>query len=100
MSPGSKIALALLILALLTYLPYHVVKHDSSADYRRLSIEVDRMRAGNEALQGENDRLRHKIASSRTDPQLMERLARDRLLLVRPDELILVFPKESSEVGR
>lgn len=99
MSPGSKITLALFVLGLLTYLPYHVVKHDSGADFKRLSAEVGAMRADNETLSLENDRLREKIQAFRTDPRLLERRARERLLMASPNEVILVFPpKEVREL--
>jgi len=100
-SPGSKIALALFVLGLLTYLPYHVIKHDSGVEYKRLSGEVGSMKAANEALRVENSRLRKHIKSFRTDPRLLERRARERLLMARPDELILVFPsKEEPELPK
>ncbi len=94
MSPGSKIAMALFVLGLLTYLPYHVVKHDSRMEHKRLTVEVDNMKAGNEVLRRENERLRMRIEAIRSDPRLLERRARERLLMAHPEEKILVFPKE------
>lgn len=97
MSPGTKIALALLVLGLLSYLPYHVVKHDSGQEYQRLKAEVEKMKAGNERLREDNTRLRLRIDALRTDPRLLERQARERLLVARPDEKVLIFPPEHSE---
>lgn len=96
MSPGSKIALALFVLGILTYLPYHAFRHDSSQEYLRLAGEVDVMRAGNDQLRQENDDLRRRIDASRSDPRVMERQARERLMLARPDEIILVFPEQDA----
>ena len=95
MSPGSKIAVALLVLGTLTYLPYHAFRHDGE-EYQHLANEVERMREGNEALRIENGELRQRIEASRSDPRVMERQARERLMLARPDELILVFPEQDS----
>ena len=97
MSPGTKIALALLVLGLLSYLPYHVVKHDSGQEYQRLKAEVENMKAGNERLREQNTRLRMRIDALRTDPRLLERQARERLLVARPDETILIFPPDQAQ---
>ncbi len=90
--------MALLTLGLLTYLPYHVIKHDSGVEYQRLASEVDIMKAGNKALERENDRLRARIEAFRTDPRLLERRARERLLVARDEDVILVFPAEDRPV--
>jgi cell division protein FtsB len=92
MSPASRIALALLVLALMVYVPYHVLKNDPTTDYERLQRSVAQMRASNEALKRENQRLeeRHKHLK---DPRLLERHARERLDMIRPNEVLLVFPE-------
>ncbi len=94
MSPGSKIALALFVLGLITYLPYHVVKHDSTAEYERMLGEVEQMRADNQALRLDNQRRERHIRSLNEHPILLERYARERLMLAKPDETILIFPEQ------
>lgn len=94
MSPGSKIALALFVLALMAYLPYYVVKHDSGQEHKQLQARVERMRSDNEAVRRQNERLERHLSNLHEHPGLLERYARERLVLARPDELILVFPEE------
>ncbi|RMG49132.1 MAG: septum formation initiator family protein [Acidobacteria bacterium] len=43
-------------------------------------------------LELENQRLREEIEALQHDPQLIERIAREELNMVRPDELVLSFP--------
>ena len=49
------------------------------------------MREGNEKLFHENQKMRRKIASYKTHPQLVERVAREKLQLARKNELVLIF---------
>jgi cell division protein FtsB len=90
-SPGSKIALALFVLALLTTLPYYIVKHDSAQEHQRLQGEVAQLQTQNDEIRRENTRMEEHLADLQADP---ERYARERLVLARPHEVILSFPEE------
>ncbi len=95
MSPGSKIAVALLVLGTLTYLPYHASRHGGE-EYQHLAIEVQIMRDGHERIRQDTGDLRRRIEASRSDPRVMERQARERLMLARPGDIILVFPEQDA----
>lgn len=99
MSPTSRIAMALLVLALVTTIPYYIVKNRGRAEHQRVAAEVEVMREGNEALRLDNARQRRKLQALRTDPRLIERRARDRLNLARPDDVVLVFEPEVRPVA-
>ena len=90
--------MAFLVVALLTIIPYTVFKRNGREDYHRLQAEVTAMREGNQRFATENRRLRDKIDAYKTDPRLIERMARERLQLARPDDVILIF--EGDEAPR
>jgi cell division protein FtsB len=48
-------------------------------------------------LQLENQRLREEIEALRHDPEVIERIAREELNMLRPDELVLSFPDKAEE---
>ena len=91
MSPTSRIGMAFLVVSLLTIIPYIVFKHNGREDFHRLEAEVETMRKGNEKLFEENQKMRRKITSYKTHPQLVERVAREKLQLARKNELVLIF---------
>ncbi|MEO1271824.1 MAG: septum formation initiator family protein, partial [Myxococcota bacterium] len=82
----------------LTIIPYTVFKRNGREDYHRLQAEVAHMREGNVRFANENRRLSDKIEAYKTDPRLIERMARERLQLARPDEIVLIFeePEEKA----
>ncbi|GEM_PF-867069 len=51
-------------------------------------------------LELENQRLREEIEALQHDPQLIERIAREELNMVRPDELVLSFPQNAEREGK
>ena len=87
--------MAFLVVALLTIIPYTVFKRNGREDYHRLKAEVAQMREGNARFDNENRRLRDKIDAYKTDPRLIERMARERLQLARPGEMVLIFEGNS-----
>jgi cell division protein FtsL len=61
--------------------------------------QVDALRAELEGLRSENARLTAEIASLRTSPRAIERLAREQLGLARPDETVFLI-REEDRAGR
>ncbi len=59
-------------------------------DYERLQQEVRQ-------AQVENERLRQRVNSLKTDPQTIEKEAREQLKYARPGELIYVYPAPKVE---
>ncbi|GBC76963.1 Cell division protein FtsL [bacterium HR08] len=58
------------------------------AEYARMEDEVRRLRL-------ETKRLMEEIQALKTDPEVIERIAREELHMVRPDEMVLSFPEAS-----
>ncbi|MBI3951184.1 MAG: septum formation initiator family protein [Acidobacteria bacterium] len=50
-------------------------------------------------LQLENQQLQEEIEALRNDPEVIERIAREELNMLRPDEIILSFPNKKSEAA-
>jgi cell division protein FtsB len=44
-------------------------------------------------LRLETERLMEEIRALKTDPEVIERIAREELHMVRPDEMVLSFPE-------
>ncbi len=60
------------------------------SDYQRLQKEVEQARA-------ENDRLRQRVKALKTDPEAIEKEAREQLKYAKPGEMIYVFPPPKVE---
>ncbi len=59
-------------------------------EYKRLQVEVQQ-------AQAENERLRQRVNALKTDPQAIEKEAREQLKYARPGELIYVLPAPKVE---
>jgi len=62
-----------------------VAYHHKKAEFQRLQIEM-------QTLQGENQQLQEKVEKLRSDPQAIEREAREQLRYARPGEIIYTVP--------
>ena len=91
MSAASRIAMALLVITILTVVPYFFLKSNGRTEHERLMAEVEDMRQGNERIEEDNAKMRERIDAFRTNPKLIERRARERLHVARPDEVIFFF---------
>lgn len=60
----------------------------AQAEYQQLEAEVRRLRL-------ETERLMEEIRALKTDPEVIERIAREELHMIRPDEMVLSFPEAS-----
>jgi cell division protein FtsB len=84
------------VLALM--LAYHVVLgqngwmayHEKKVEYQRLQTEVQEMQA-------ENDRVEKQIKALKTDPQAIEKEARERFGYARPTDIVVVMPAPKAQ---
>ena len=65
-----------------------VVYQQKRSEYRSLQVELKQ-------LQQENDRYMHEIQALKSDPQAIEKEAREQLRYARPGEVVYVVPAES-----
>ncbi|MCS6798162.1 MAG: septum formation initiator family protein [Myxococcota bacterium] len=86
--------LALLLTAIVA-VPVMMFEPGGLPRWRALRQELRQLNEHNERLRLEVERLHREIEALRTDPATVERVARDELGLVRPGDLVLLFPADS-----
>jgi cell division protein FtsB len=96
-----KVAITLLVLAVISGAAYYVFTHPGLDRAERLESEVAKLREENRKLADKNDRLEERVVALKEDPRLAERKVRESIGFVRPDELIFQFeePDEAVEVN-
>jgi cell division protein FtsB len=82
-------ALVILVLALHEFFGDH-----GYLALRRQQQEYNTLQQNIENLSKENQQLQHKIQSLKTNPETIEKQAREQLHLVRPGQLVYVLPKK------
>ena len=82
----------LLVFVIVT-VPVHILDAEGLPRYQSLRDQLGRVLDNNRALQREVDALRREVTRLREDPAAIERIARDELGMVQPDELIFQFPE-------
>ena len=82
----------ILLLAVVT-----VVSERGAIHLWRLRGEKSRIDEHNYRLQKDNEALRQRVSRIRNDNHYLEKLAREELNLVRPDEIIYRFPKSKPD---
>lgn len=93
-----KVALTLLVIAVISGAAYYVFTHPGLDRAERLEGEVQKLREENQKLADKNDQLEERVIALRDDPRLAERKVRESIGFVRPDELIFQFEKPDQEV--
>jgi len=96
----SRLAIAFVLAVALGYLPHQIYGRSGLArlfELRRGTAELHRR---NEAARAENARLRAQAAALRSDPRVLEGVARDELGLVKKGEIVYQFPPEPQESTR
>ena len=82
---------ALMVMAIMT-VPTLVLDEQGLPRYRHLREELGELRESNEQLIREIADLKGEIEALRIDPSYVERIARDELGMVRPEEFVFQFP--------
>ena len=81
----------LMVMAIMT-VPTLVLDEQGLPRYRLLTGELQDLRESNEQLVHEIARLKAEVDSLRSDTNYVERIARDELGMVRPEEFVFQFP--------
>lgn len=80
------------------WLFYHVMfGANGMMAYRQKVREYERLQQEVRQAQVENERLRQRVNSLKTDPQAIEKEAREQLKYAKPGELIYVYPAPKVE---
>jgi cell division protein FtsB len=67
---------------------------------RRTQSEIRKVKADLDQLSKENATLEQEVKDLKTDPRLIEKIARDDLGLARPGEIIIRIPQEQQQQQR
>jgi cell division protein FtsB len=67
---------------------------------RRTQSEIRKVKADLDQLSKENATLEQEVKDLKTDPRLIEKIARDDLGLARPGEIIIRIPQEQQQQGQ
>jgi cell division protein FtsB len=90
---------------LLGFALFALLVHDIFGDHgflamRRAQKEVEQLQQEIQELNEENARLAEQVKALKTDPRIIERIARDELGLAKPGELIFKLPPKPQEPAK
>lgn len=81
----------LLVLSIVS-VPLAILDEQGLPRYRALKSELAEVRRVNERMRRDVEDLQREVAALRSDPEAIERIARDELGMVRDDEILFQFP--------
>lgn len=80
----------LLVVAIIA-VPLRILDDQGLPRYRELKAELTEVQEINAGLRREVEELAAEVEALRTDPEAIERIARDELGMVRDDEIVFQF---------
>jgi len=83
----------LLVLVVVVMLVHDVFGTHGFMAMRRTQREIKKVQADLDQLDKENEQLQQQVRDLKTDPQTIERLAREGSLLGRPGEVVIKLPQ-------
>jgi cell division protein FtsB len=86
-----RLLLAVVLAAVLGYLPYRAYGPSGIGQVLQLERDLERIESENGRVQLENRELRAQINRLKNDEREVERVARDELGLVRANDLVFLF---------
>jgi cell division protein FtsB len=90
------ILIILLLLMAAIVVPFKVLDQNGLDRVERLRTELQTLNEANARLKRENDALRLEIHTFHANPNYIEKVARDELGMVGPNEVIYQFPSEQN----
>jgi cell division protein FtsB len=89
-SIGWLLPLGLLLFAIV-FVPLRILETEGLPRYRALRTELQHTRSTNDRMRREVLDLQQRVKHLRTDPEAIERIARDELGMLRNDEIVFQF---------
>jgi cell division protein FtsB len=86
-----RFVIAILAVAILGLLWSLVMGEMGAVKYFRMRAEANQLRSDIERLKQDNVRLMREVRSLKNDPAYLERLARDKIGLARPGEIVYYY---------
>ena len=90
-------AIYVLVLLCVALLVHEVFGQHGFLAMRRQQKEVEALQQKMQLLQEENLELEKQIKALRSDPKAIERVARERMRMARPDEIIYTLPEKDTK---
>lgn len=82
-----------LLISAVVAVPLHLFDPQGMPRYRALRAEIDVLETQNRSYRDEVRQLAAQVRALRTDPEALERVARDELGMIREDELVFQFER-------
>jgi cell division protein FtsB len=92
-------ARSLLLLALVALGVHDIFGEHGFIAMRRTAREIDEMRDEISKLDAENKTLADQVGALKSDPRMIERIAREEMGLARPGEMIFKVPADPAPSG-
>lgn len=96
-SPWRRVVLSLLGLGLLALVVHTLFGEHGYVSLLRQQGEIERMEKEIQRLEDENRRLAEEIQVLKSDPEAVERVAREQLKMARPGEKVIILPPAPEE---
>ena len=80
-----------LLLFAIVFVPLRILEAEGLPRYRALRAELQQTREANAHTQREVVELQRRVARLRSEPEAIERIARDELGMLRSDEIVFQF---------
>ena len=87
----------LLVLVCLALVVHEVFGQNGILALRHQRKELETLQLKIQQLQQENEQMERQIKALRSDPQAIERLAREQMRMARPGEIIYALPDKDSQ---
>ena len=79
------------LLFAIVFVPLRILEAEGLPRYRALRAELQQTREANARMRREVLELQKRVQRLRTDPEALERIARDELGMLRSDEVVFQF---------
>jgi|SRR5579885_1094697 len=96
---GSYIVITLVAIAALAFAAREVLGQNGYLARRRRRIQIQALTNEIDKLKQENSALARRIQELRSDPEAIEKLAREQLKLGRPGDVIVTLPTRQAGVA-
>ena len=96
-TPWLKFLVVAVGLGLLALVVHSVFGEGGHMDLKAREAEYEQLNQQVDDLEKENRRLTDEVKQLRSDPDAIERVAREQLKMARPGETVVTLPKESEK---
>ena len=96
-SPWRRFLIVVIGLGLFALVVHTVFGERGYLGLRSQRGEYERLRQEVQKLEGENQQLKEEIKALKSDPNAIERVAREELKMVKPGEVVITLPEKKDQ---